>query len=156
MAHARRKIFEQSEHPETKEALDLIAELYRVEHDAMAAGITGTVAHLALRRERARPLFAHLLRWGRRHRGHIEPRSGTGKASGYLLRHFRALCSFLRYASIPPDNNIAEASLRRVALGRATFLFVGHEAAGKNLAVLSTLVATCERHRVNASTPSPI
>ena len=150
MAHARRKIFEQSEHPETKEALDLIAEIYRVEHDAKAAGITGTDDHLALRRTRSRPLFARLLRWGRRHRGHFEPRSGMGKAIGYLLRHFRALGCFLRYASIPPDNNIAEASLRRVALGRANFLFVGHEEAGKNLAVLYTLVATCERHGVNA------
>lgn len=152
LAHARRKIFEQREHRETKEALDLIGEIYRVEHDAKAAGIVGTDAHLALRRERSRPLFARLLIWGRRHRGAFEPRSGMGKAIGYLLRHFRALGCFLRYASIPPDNNIAEASLRRVALGRSNFLFVGHEDAGKNLATLYTLVASCEKHRVNAIT----
>jgi transposase len=150
LAHARRKIFEQREHPETKEALDLIGDIYRVEHDAKAAGIVGTDAHLALRRDRARPLFARLLLWGRRRRGAFEPRSGMGKAIGYLLRHFRALGRFLRYASIPPDNNIAEASLRRVALGRANFLFVGHEDAGANLAILYTLVATCEKHGVNA------
>ena len=152
LAHARRKIFEQREHPETKEALDLIGEIYRVEHDAKAAGIVGTDAHLALRRERSRTLFARLLTWGRRHRGAFEPRSGMGKAIGYLLRHFRALGCFLRYASIPPDNNIAEASLRRVALGRSNFLFVGHEDAGKNLAILYTLVASCEKHGVNAIT----
>ncbi|HEY2514122.1 MAG TPA: IS66 family transposase [Polyangiaceae bacterium] len=150
LAHARRKIFEQREHPETKEALDLIGDIYRVEHDAKAAGIIGTDAHLALRRERSRPLFARLLLWGRRHRGAFEPRSGMGKAIGYLLRHFRALGRFLRYPSIPPDNNLAEASLRRVALGRANFLFVGHEDAGTNLAALYTLVATCEKHRINA------
>lgn len=152
LAHARRKIFEQREHPETKEGLDLIGEIYRVERDAKAAGIVGTDAHLALRRERSRPLFARLLSWGRRHRGAFEPRSGMGKAIGYLLRHFRALGCFLRYASIPPDNNIAEASLRRVALGRSNFLFVGHEDAGKNLAILYTLVASCEKHGVNAIT----
>jgi transposase len=152
LAHARRKIFEQREHPETKEALDLIGEIYRVEHDAKAAGIVGTDAHLALRRERSRSLFARLLIWGRRHRGAFEPRSGMGKAIGYLLRHFRALGCFLRYASIPPDNNIAEASLRRVALGRSNFLFVGNEDAGNNLAILYTLVASCEKHGVNAIT----
>jgi transposase len=150
LAHARRKIFEQKEHPETKEALDLIGEIYLVERDAKDAGIVGTDAHLALRRERSRPLFARLLRWGRRHRGAFEPRSGMGKAIGYLLRHFRALGCFLRYATIPPDNNIAEASLRRVALGRSNYLFFGHEEAGKNFAVLYTLVASCEKNGVNA------
>lgn len=73
-----------------------------------------------------------------------------GKAIGYLLRHFRALGRFLRYATIPPDNNVAEASLRRVALGRANYMFFGHEEAGKNFAVLYTLVASCEKNGVNA------
>jgi transposase len=152
LAHSRRKIFEQKEHPETKEAIDLIAAIYVVERDAKAAGIVGTDAHLALRRERSRPLFAKLLCWGRRHRGAFEPKSGMGKAIGYLLRHFRALGCFLRYATIPPDNNIAEASLRRVALGRSNYLFFGTEQAGKNFAALYTLVASCEKNGVNAIT----
>lgn len=150
LAHARRRIFEQSEHSETKEALDLISDIYRVEADAKAAGIVGTDAHLALRRERSRPLFARLLRWARRHRDNFEPRSGMGKAIRYLLRYFRELGRFLRYASIPPDNNLAEASLRRVALGRSNYLFFGHEDAGHNFAVLYTLVASCEKNGVNA------
>jgi transposase len=150
LAHARRKIFEQSEHPEAKEALDLIADIYRVEAEAKAAEIIGTEKHLELRRTKSRPLFARLLRWGRRHRDHFEPRSGMGKAIRYLLRHFRELGRFLRYSSIPPDNNVAEASLRRVALGRSNFLFFGNEDAGNNFAVLYTLVASCEKNGVNA------
>ena len=149
LAHARRKLFEQSEHTETKEALDLITEIYRVEKEAKDAGIEGTEAHLELRKKRSRPLFARLLQWGRTHRGHFEPRGRMGRAIRYLLKNFRALGCFLRYASIPPDNNKAEAALRRVALGRSNFLFVGHEDAGENLAVLYTLVATCEKHGVN-------
>jgi transposase len=150
LAHARRKIFEQREHPETKEALDLISEIYIVERDAKEAGITGTDAHLALRNERSRPIFARLLCWGRRHRGSFEPRSAMGKAIRYLLRHHRALGCFLRFATIPPDNNLAEASLRRIALGRSNYLFVGNEEAGHNLAGLYTLVASCEKNGVNA------
>jgi hypothetical protein len=55
----------------------------------------------------------------------------------YHLKNFRAQGRVLRDATIPPDNNIAEASLRRVALGRSNFLFVGNEDAGNNFAVLS-------------------
>jgi transposase len=149
LAHARRKLFEQRGHPETKEPLDLIGEIYGVEDEARAASILGTPAHLALRRSRSRPLFARLLRWGHRHRGSFEPRSAMGRAIGYLLRHFRELGRFLRHAEIPPDNNKAEAGLRRVALGRKNFLFVGNEDAGHDLAVLYTLVASCEKNEVN-------
>jgi transposase len=149
LAHARRKIFEQNEHPETKEALDLIADIYRIEADAKKRDIRGTEDHLTLRREHSRPLFARLLRWGHRHRSAFEPRSGMGRAIRYLLRHFRELGCFLRYSTIPPDNNIAEAALRRVALGRANYLFVGNEDAGHDFAALYTLVATCEKHAVN-------
>jgi transposase len=149
LAHARRKLFEQREHPETKEPLDLIAEIYVVERDAKTAEVAGTDAHLALRRERSRPLFAKFLRWAKRHRDAFEPRSGLGRAIRYILRNFRELGRFLRFASIPPDNNIAEASLRRVALGRKNFLFVGNENAGHDLAVLYTLAASCEKHGVN-------
>jgi transposase len=149
LAHARRRIFDNSEHPEAKEALDLIGEIYRVEHQAKEAGIIGKDKHLALRKKDSRPLFAKLLRWGRRHRGNFDPSSGMAKAIRYLLRHWRALGCFLRHATIPPDNNKAEAGLRRVALGRSNFLFVGSEEAGHDLAVLYTLVASCEKNGVN-------
>jgi hypothetical protein len=52
-------------------------------------------------------------------------------------------------ASIPLDNNIAEAAPRRVAFGRANYLFVGNEEAGHDFAVLYTLVVSCEKHSVN-------
>ena len=149
LAHARRRVFEAREHGDTNEALDLIAAIYLIERDAKDAAIVGTAAHLGLRKERSRPLFARLLRWARRHRDAFEPRSPMGKATHYLLRHRKALGCFLRFASIPPDNNAAEAGLRRVALGRSNFLFVGHKEAGENLAVLYTLVASCEKNAIN-------
>ncbi|MEO8801156.1 MAG: IS66 family transposase, partial [Polyangiaceae bacterium] len=127
LAHARRKLFEQREHPEVAVALDIIGDIYVIERDAKAAGITGTDAHLQVRRAKSRPLFALLLRWAHAHRTAFEPRSGMGRALGYILRNFRELGCFLRYPGIPPDNNIAEAGLRRVALGRKNFLFVGSD-----------------------------
>ncbi|WP_223782916.1 transposase domain-containing protein, partial [Myxococcus sp. AS-1-15] len=38
---------------------------------------------------------------------------------------------------------------RGVALGRKNYLFVGNDEAGRNLAGLSSLVATCEANGVN-------
>jgi transposase len=149
LAHARRKLFEQREHTEIQEPLDLIGAIYEVERGAKNAKIVGTSAHLELRKARSRPLFAKLLCWARRYRGAFEPRSGMGRAIRYMLRNFRELGRFLRFASIPPDNNIAEAALRRVALGRKNFLFVADQEKGDNLAVLYTLVASCEKHHVN-------
>jgi len=149
MAHARRKIFEQKEHPEAQEALDLIGEIYAIEREVKRAEKTGTPEHLAVRKARSRPLFARLLLWGRRQRGQFDPKSGMGRAVGYLLRNRRALQQFLNYATIPPDNNKAEAGLRRIAVGRSNYLFVGNEEAGHDIAVIYTLVASCEKHGIN-------
>jgi transposase len=50
---------------------------------------------------------------------------------------------------VPLDNNASERSLRRVALGRKNYLFVGDVAAGMSIAGLYTLVATCEARGIN-------
>lgn len=50
---------------------------------------------------------------------------------------------------MPLDNNPSERALRRIALGRKNDLFEGDVAAGKNLAGLSSLAATCESGGIN-------
>lgn len=56
---------------------------------------------------------------------------------------------FLEDAQIPIDNNRSEGALRTAAVGRKNWLHVGHEEAGKNLAVLYSLVSTCTANGVN-------
>jgi transposase len=72
-----------------------------------------------------------------------------GAAVRYTLNQWEALGRFLDDARVPLDNNESESALRRVALGRKNFLFVGNEEAGGNLAGLYSLVATCEANDVN-------
>lgn len=55
----------------------------------------------------------------------------------------------MRDARIPLDNNLAENALRIVALGRKNFMFVQSEEAGKELALLYSLVVSCTRLGVN-------
>jgi hypothetical protein len=52
-----------------------------------------------------------------------EPNSGLGKAITYLLRHWKALTTFLREAGAPLDNNICERALKRAVLHRKNALF---------------------------------
>lgn len=149
LAHARRKVFVANEVPGASVALELIRDLYVVEHDAREAGCEGTAEHLEMRRQRSRPLMALLLGWARYQRRTQSPKSLLAKAAGYILRNRKALTRFLYVAKLPLDNNRSEAALRRVALGRKNYLFVGHEEAGKNIAGLFSLVASCVVNEVN-------
>jgi transposase len=144
MAHARRKLFEAARGvPEAQIALDLIRDIYVVEHEARERDIVGTDEHLALRRTRSRPILAQLFRWLRQQRERHLPKGPMGKAISYALRNYRALTRFTCDPRLPPDNNRSESALRIIALGRKNFLFVGNEDAGVNIAGLYSLVATC-------------
>jgi transposase len=145
MAHARRKFFEAlATAPEAHVALDAIRAVYRVEHDALEAGVQRTDEHLAMRQARSRPILDELHRWLKEQKGQHPPKGPMGRAIGYALRQWEALTVFLDDAKIPPDNNASERALKVIALGRKNFLFFGHEHAGDNFAVLYTLVSSCE------------
>jgi transposase len=149
-AHVRRYFFEALQTaPEAREVLDLIRDMYRVEAAAFEARITGTPKHLELRRLKSAPLREALKAWLDKKQGQHPPKSPLGVAIRYTLNQWEALGRFLDDARIPLDNNPAESALRRVALGRKNFLFVGHDDAGDNLAGLYSLVATCEANGVN-------
>jgi transposase len=145
LAHARRKLFDALAYaPEAKLALDLIRDVYLVEHDAKAAGVVGTSAHLRLRSERSRPLMDRLHTHLTEQKTLHQPKGPMGKAISYILGNWKELTQFIEDVRLPPDNNRSEAALRIVALGRKNFLHVGHEEAGANIAGLYSLVATCE------------
>jgi transposase len=149
-AHVRRYFFEALQTaPEARGVLDLIRDMYRVEAAAFEARITGTPKHLELRRLKSSPLREALKAWLDMKQSEHPPKSPLGVAIRYTLNQWEALGRFLDDARIPLDNNPAESALRRVALGRKNFLFVGHDDAGENLAGLYSLVATCEANGVN-------
>lgn len=149
LAHARRKFFEAGDVPAAREALDLIAFLYAVEHEAERRGMVGSAEHLALRQTFSRPAFYRLMSLARSLRRAEGPKTLLGRAARYAWSNFGALRGFLRDARIPLDNNKAERAMRIVALGRKNFLFVHSEQSGKNLALLYSLVASCTRAGVN-------
>jgi transposase len=150
LAHARRKFFDAKDAaPEAKFALEIIRDVYLVEHEIKARRLAQTETHLNARCELSRPLMEKLRKWLSEQEALHPPKSLMAKAVGYCAKNWTELTRFLDDATIPPDNNASEAALRTVALGRKNFLFVGHEEAGENIAGLYSLVATCEANSVN-------
>lgn len=150
LAHARRKLFAAMDgEPEAREALDMIRDVYVVEHAARGRGIVGTPEHRALRQAESLSIMHKLKSWLEARQGLHPPKSKFGVALRYALRQWDELTVFLDDPTVPLDNNRSEAALRVVALGRKNFLFVGNEDAGDNIAGLYSLVATCEANGVN-------
>jgi len=145
LAHMRRKLFDASSKvPAMQEGLDLILEVYLVEHEAKALGIVRQPAHLALRQSRSRAAMDSLHKWLETQKPQYLPSEPAGKAVSYALDNWSHLCVFLDNVDVPPDNNQAEAALRIVAKTRDASLFVGHDQAGVNLGVLLTLAHSAE------------
>lgn len=149
-SHARRGFFDAMRTaPEAREVLELIVELYRIEHRAAERDILGTDAHLLLREQESKLIVDEIEAWIDARHGAIPPRSNFGKALTYAVNQRARLREFLKDPKLPLDNNFAERGLRAFALGRKNFLFAGHVQGAQNLAILQSVVATCRLHGVN-------
>jgi len=149
-AHLRRYFYQAlSSAPEARQVLDLIVSLYRIESDAALNHQLGTPAHLLLREELSTPIVEKIEAWVDERIDATPPKSPLGKALAYAKNQRQAMRAFLSDPKLPLDNNASERALRIIAVGRKNFLFVGHEQAGQNLAVLQTLCSTCLLHDVN-------
>lgn len=149
-AHVRRKFFEaKNSNPEAEKALELIQALYRVERDVAYSGKLGSPEHLKLRQTKSRASFEDFFEWISERHPAQPPKSPLGKAMAYAVKYRDALGRFLDDAELPLDNNAAERALRIVAIGRKNFLFAGHTEGAQNLAVLQSIVGTCQIHGVN-------
>ena len=145
LAHARRKFFDALETaPVAQAALDLILDVYQVEHAATEGGFARTDQHLARRQTESRAAMERLRSWCEAARPHHLPKGPLGKALRYAIAQWEPLTRFLEDAQIPVDNNASERALRVAALGRKNYLFVGHDDAGQHAAALYSLVSTCE------------
>jgi transposase len=80
--------------------------------------------------------------------GPVLPKSPMGEAITYALNQWPALTVYATDGDLAIDNNAAENALRRIAVGRKNRLFAGSDRGGRTAAILLSLIATCQRHRV--------
>ena len=79
----------------------------------------------------------------------VLPKSALGKAVGYTLNMWPKLRRCFDYAEVELSNNLAENSMRPVALGRKNWLHVGSAKAGPKVAAILSMVESCRRLRVS-------
>jgi hypothetical protein len=144
--HARRYVFNAREqHAElSSEILALYRALYDIEERGRRLD---PAARLLLRRKESVPLMKRMeFVINSPSAMKLLPKSKLGQALGYLRNNWEALKRFLGDARLPIDNNEAERDLRRVAIGRKNWLFVGSEEGGERTAIILTVVASAHRH----------
>jgi len=124
-----------------------IDELFAIDALAREEKLDHAARHV-LRLERAQPLVEII-------RGEVEaardaalPSSALGKAANYTLSQWRKLTRFLEHAELELSNNLAENSMRPVALGRKNWIHVGSQQAGPKAAAILSIVETCRRLKI--------
>ena len=147
-AHARRKVFEalklQPDDRIATQLLTLIDELFGIDAKARDAGMDHAARH-ALRQERSRPLLDVIEKEMKAAQAAVLPASALGKATSYTLSLWHKLTRFLEHPELELSNNLAENSMRPVALGRKNWIHVGSEQAGPKVAAILSVIESCRR-----------
>jgi transposase len=76
------------------------------------------------------------------------PSSALSKACHYALALWKKLTRFLEYPELELSTNLAENSMRPVALGRKNWLHIGSSQAGPKVAAILSVVESCRRLQV--------
>ena len=147
-AHARRQFFEavQLNHRDPV-ATPLVArmdELFAVDAEARRKALTTAARHIR-RQETARPLLDDIRSKIDAAQSVALPSSALSKACQYALTLWRKLIRFLEYPELELSNNLAENSMRPVALGRKNWIHIGSARAGPKIAAILSVVESCRR-----------
>jgi transposase len=147
-AHARRKFYDaRMANPGVcLQALAWIKRLYAIEREARERALDVEQCYM-LRQERAAPLLGQFRQW--LDAQDVLPKSPAAAAIEYVRSRWDAFTRYTTDGILSIDNNPAENSLRRVALGRKNWLFAGSEKGGHTAATLFSLIASAALHELD-------
>lgn len=103
---------------------------------------------MARRKAEAKPLVDEFFGWCDAEALKVLDETPISKAIQYARNQREALQQFLTDGRVPIDNNVSERALRRQAVGRKNWLFVGSDDGGGVNATLVSLLASCEMHGI--------
>lgn len=151
LAHARRKFIDAikvNEHDlDAARVVEWMDALFAIDREARQAEMPVAERH-ALRRERAPQLLAAIHEKLITIQPTLLPRSKTGEAVHYTLSLWRKLTLFLEHPVLELSNNLAENSMRPIAIGRRNWLHLGSKEAGPKIAAIFSIVESCRRLKI--------
>ncbi len=147
-AHARRKFVDAVKvNPKDGEAVKMVTRmdaLFLVDRHARELEMS-VEQRLSLRREHAESWADEIRRECLALSRSVLPKSALGQAVHYTLNQWERLRRCFDYAEVELSNNLAENSMRPVALGRKNWLHVGSAKAGPKVAAIISVVESCRR-----------
>ena len=151
-SHARRQFFEAVQlNPRDPVATPIVArmdELFAIDAEVRRQGITLTGRH-TVRQEKARPLLDMIRKQIEAARSNALPAGALAKACNYTLTLWEKLTRFLKYPELELSNNLAENSMRPVAIGRKNWIHIGSQQAGPKVAAILSVVESCRRLKLS-------
>lgn len=150
IAHARRG-FEKAlpYHKEkARYAMEMFQKLYDIERIAREDNMVPKERY-ELRLEKSLPILNDLGKWIADTYKTELPKSALGKALAYCIPRWDKLIAYLNDGLLEIDNNLAENSIRPIALGRKNYLFAGSERGAERAAMFYSFFGTCKKNNVN-------
>ncbi len=127
--------------------VELMDKLFAIDARARNEKMDHTERH-ALRQQEATTLLdkiqAQILALSK----NVLPKSAPGEACAYTVKLWKKLTCFLEYPELELSNNLAENSMRGVALGRKNWIHIGSQQAGPRVAAILSVVESCRRLRI--------
>ena len=145
-AHVRRYFFTSLDSASelSRFAIDMIGRLFAIERDFKK----GTLTRRQVRQQLSRHIVEAFFAWCEAERPRVLSESPIDKALQYSLNQRAALSAFLDSDDVPIHNNLSERELRREAVGRKNWLFVGSDEGGEVNATFVSLLASCRHHGI--------
>lgn len=147
-SHARRKFVDAVKvNKEDAAAVAMVTRLdalFLIDREARDKNMTAQ-ERFALRREHALSWLDEIHQECLRLRSQALPQSALGQAVSYTLNQWDKLRRIFDLGEVELSNNLAENSMRPIALGRKNWLHVGSAKSGPKVAAILSVVESCRR-----------
>ena len=148
LAHARRKYVDavkiNANDQESARIVAMMDELFTIDREAREQNLDHAQRD-ALRQQRAPKLLEQLRAAVLALKKTALPKSAAGQAANYTLSFWSKLTVFLKYPELELSTNLAENSMRSIAIGRKNWLHLGSKEAGPKIAAIFSVVESCCR-----------
>ena len=155
LAHARRKFAEiiKTLPPTTplskaQEAIQYFGALYKIEKEAREEELE-IDERKKLREKSSLPILENFYEWLQKTKNQTLPKSSLGKAIDYTIKQWTYLIRYTHYGEVEADTNWVENEIRPFAVGRNSWLFMGHQDSAEIAAIWYSLIQSAKWNNLN-------